>query len=211
MESAFCDTDTNVITVHKSLVFVQSIQQRHFGTQALRQYEAAPARRSRYEKDQVQPASTQRVRQLLLRLLATTGMRLSEALEIDSEMKEGGVRYVMVDKKTEQSLRRVLLPASALPYLPKKITGPLFVSKHADPPDMASKRLGRFLDDIGITDPRKVVHSLRHRAQDRLRAAACPEDIRWALLGHEEKTVAAGYGEGFPVPMLKKWIDRIGA
>jgi len=149
--------------------------------------------------------------QLLLRLLAGTGMRLSEAFEVDCEMKEGGVRYVMVGKKTEQSLRRVPLPAGVLPYLPKKVMGPLFVSKHADPPDMASKRLGRFLDDIGITDPRKVVHSLRHRAQDRLRAAACPEDIRWALLGHEEKTVAAGYGEGFPVPMLKKWIDRIGA
>jgi hypothetical protein len=34
--------------------------------------------------------------------------------------------------------------------------------------------------------------------------------VRWALLGHEEKTVAAGYGEGFPVPLLKKWIDKIG-
>ena len=148
--------------------------------------------------------------QLLFRLLATTGMRLSEAFEIDSEMKEGGVRFVTVGKKTEQSLRRVPLPAAVLPYLPKAINGPLFVSKHADPPDMASKRLGKFLDDIGITDPRKVVHSLRHRAQDQLRAAGCPEDIRWAILGHEEKTVAAGYGEGFPVPQLKKWIDRIG-
>jgi integrase len=143
-------------------------------------------------------------------LLASTGMRLSEAFEINDEMKERGVRYVMVGKKTEQSLRRVPLPAAVLPYLPKAIKGPLFVSKHADPPDMASKRLGKFLDDIGIIDPRKVVHSLRHRAQDRLRAAGCPEDVRWALLGHEEKTVAEGYGEGFPVPLLKKWIDRVG-
>ena len=148
--------------------------------------------------------------QLLFRLLASTGMRLSEAFEIDGEMKERGVRYVMVGKKTEQSLRRVPLPAAVLPYLPKAIKGQLFVSKHADPPDMASKRLGKFLDDIGITDPRKVVHSLRHRAQDRLRAAGCPEDVRWALLGHEEKTVAAGYGEGFPVPLLRKWVDKIG-
>jgi hypothetical protein len=55
-----------------------------------------------------------------------------------------------------------------------------------------------------------VVHSLRHRARDRLRGAGCPEDVRWALLGHEEKTVAAGFGEGFPVPLLRKWIDKIG-
>lgn len=32
----------------------------------------------------------------------------------------------------------------------------------------ASERLNRFLNDCGIVDPRKVVHSLRHRAQLRL-------------------------------------------
>ena len=148
--------------------------------------------------------------QLLVRLLASTGMRLSEAFEIDDEEKERGVRYVIVGKKTEQSLRRVPLPAAVLPYLPKSIKGPLFVrTKHKDPPDAASKRLNRFLDDCGIADPRKVVHSLRHRAQDRLRAASCPEDVRWEILGHEKETVAAGYGEGHPVPLLKRWIDRI--
>jgi hypothetical protein len=64
--------------------------------------------------------------QLLLRLLATSGMRLSEAFEIDGESKERGVRYVVVGKKTAQSLRRVPLPAAVLPYLPKAIKGPLF-------------------------------------------------------------------------------------
>src|SRR5271169_6521100 len=137
-------------------------------------------------------------------------MRLSEAFEIDGEMKERGVRYVIVGHKTEQSKRRVPLPACVLPYLPKVIKGPLFVRKLADPADTASKHLNRFLNDCGIVDPRKVIHSLRHRAQDRLRAVGCPEDVRWALLGHEEKTVAAGYGEGFPVPLLRKWIDKIG-
>jgi integrase len=148
--------------------------------------------------------------QLLVRLLASTGMRLSEAFEIDSEEKERGVRYVIVGHKTEQSKRRVPLPADVLPHLPKKITGPLFARDRADPSDAASKRLNRFLDDCGITDGRKVIHSLRHRAQDRLRAAGCPEDVRWVLLGHEKETVAAGYGVGFPVSMLKKWIDKIG-
>jgi integrase len=142
---------------------------------------------------------------LLFRLLACTGMRLSEAFEIDSEWKESGCRYVIVGKKTEQSLRRVPLPAGMLAHLPKSIKGPLFQGDART----ASKRLNRFLNEIGIADPRKVVHSLRHRAQDRLRAAGCPEDCRWAILGHEEKTVAAGYGEGFPVPLLKRWIDKI--
>ena len=149
--------------------------------------------------------------QLLVRLLASTGMRLSEAFEIDDEEKERGVRYVIVGKKTEQSLPRVPLPAAVLPHLPKSINGPLFDrSKNADPSDAASKRLNRFLDDCGIVDKRKVVHSFRHRAQDRLRAAECPEDIRWSILGHEEETVADSYGTGFSVPQLKKWIDKIG-
>jgi hypothetical protein len=29
-------------------------------------------------------------------------------------------------------------------------------------------------------------------------------------MGHEEKTVASGYGHGYPVWKLKKWIDQIG-
>ncbi|SIO67604.1 Site-specific recombinase XerD [Bradyrhizobium erythrophlei] len=144
--------------------------------------------------------------QLLFRVLASTGMRLSEAFEIDGEMKEGGRRYVIVGRKTPQSLRRVPLPAAVLPFLPRKIVGRLFPGD----PRAASKRLNRFLNGVGIEDRRKVVHSLRHRAQDRLRAAGCPEDLRWAILGHEQKTVAAGYGEGFPVPLLKRWIDKIG-
>jgi integrase len=144
--------------------------------------------------------------QLLFRLLAATGMRLSEAFEIDSELKERGCRYVIIGKKTPQSHRRVPLPAAVLPYLPKVIKGPLF--EGGTP--AASKRLNKFIRRIGIGDKGKVLHSLRHRAQDRLRAAGCPVDYRWALLGHEEETVAEGYGSGFPVPMLKKWIDRIG-
>jgi integrase len=148
--------------------------------------------------------------QLLVRLLASTGMRISEAFEIDADDRERGVRYVFVGKKTAQSLRRVPLPAAVLPYLPKAIKGPLFDrSKNADPSDAASKRLNRFLDDCGIVDKRKVIHSFRHRAADRLRAAECPEDIRWAILGHEEETVADSYGTGFSVPQLKKWIDKI--
>jgi integrase len=143
---------------------------------------------------------------LLFRVLASTGMRLSEAFEVDGEEKEKGCRYVVVGKKTEQSLRRVPLPASLLPYLPATIKGPMFQGGAP----AASKRLNRFLNDCGIVDSRKVVHSLRHRAQDRLRAAGCPEDVRWAILGHEERTVAGGYGEGFPVTLLRKWVDEIG-
>ncbi len=144
--------------------------------------------------------------QLLIRLLACTGMRLGEAFQITEEDSEEGIRYVTVGTKTAQSLRRVPLPEAVLPFLPARIEAPLF---HGDA-GRASRTLGKFLRDIHITDKAKVIHSFRHRAQDRLRAVGCPEDKRWAILGHEEETIAAGYGEGFPVSVLKDWIDKIG-
>ena len=64
--------------------------------------------------------------QLLFRLLATTGMRLSEAFEIEGDMKERNLRYVIIGKKTDQSRRRVPFPSGVLEHLPKTINGPLF-------------------------------------------------------------------------------------
>jgi integrase len=144
---------------------------------------------------------------LLVRLLASSGLRRAEAFSIDQEQTEGGVRYFICGTKTEQSRRRVPFPADVLSYLPAKITKPLFTGRM----DSAGKRIVAFLREIGIDDPAKApMHSFRHRAADRLRAADCPIDIRHELLGHERKTVAAGYGVGSPVSKLKKWIDCIG-
>ena len=68
-------------------------------------------------------------------------------------------------------------------------------------------------DDQSVRRPinqEQLAHSLRHRAADRLRAAGAPVDIRHALLGHEKRSVADGYGAGHPVPLLRKWMDKIG-
>ena len=54
-------------------------------------------------------ASLDKADQLLVRLLASTGMRLSEAFEIDGEEKERGVRYVMVGRKD----RTIIAPRAA--------------------------------------------------------------------------------------------------
>jgi integrase len=140
--------------------------------------------------------------QLLLRLLATTGMRASEPFQIEKELVEDGIRYAIITRrvKTKASKRRVPLPA----FVPA-VTGPLFQGDSK----MADRRLNLFLRRIGITDKEKSVHSFRHRAYDRLRAAGCPEQIQKQLLGHA-KTVSESYGKGHPVPLLKQWIDKIG-
>lgn len=149
---------------------------------------------------------------LLLRVLATTGMRRGEAFEIASEKTEDGIRYCEIGTKTPQSRRRVPFPKSLLPHLPKKITGPLFTCNK----DSAGKRLGQFLQEIGITDPDKApMHSFRHRAANRLRRAGVAEDLREAIGGWADgkKKTSRKYGNkhgrGFPIKMLKTAIDKI--
>lgn len=142
---------------------------------------------------------------LLWLLLASTGMRLGEAFHITSEKTEKGIRYVEVGTKNEQSKRRLPLPEVVLPLLPEKIVGPIFTSN--------AKNLGRVLrrlvEKAGASGEGKMLHSLRHRAKDRMRAEGCPLDVQYELFGHEEKTVAAGYGHGSPMTVLKPWIDKI--
>jgi len=151
--------------------------------------------------------------QLLLRVLATTGMRRGEAFEIASEKVEDGIRYCEVGTKTPQSRRRVPFPKELLPHLPEKITGPLLTGNK----DSAGKRLREFLHEIGITDADKApMHSFRHRAANRLRRAGVPEDLREAIGGWADgkKKTSRKYGNkhgrGFPIKMLRTAIDKIG-
>lgn len=80
----------------------------------------------------------------------------------------------------------------------------------ADSENALTKRLRYFIKvTCGIDDPRKVTHSFRHRAQDRLRLLGAPDELRHNLLGHENKTVAASYGAGYLVKTLKEYVDQI--
>ncbi|WP_210168819.1 tyrosine-type recombinase/integrase [Methylobacterium sp. Leaf100] len=146
--------------------------------------------------------------------LATTGMRLDEPFHITNDKIENGIRYVIVGKKTQSSLRRVPIPESVLSFAQSSITKPLFEGNA----ETAGKRIRYFLRKLGISydrskgtgDPSKVIHSLRHRAKDKLRAAGCPLEVQYELLGHEEVTVASGYGRGHQMNVLKRWVDEIG-
>lgn len=146
-----------------------------------------------------------REERLLYLICRHTGCRRGEAWQI-SETMEKGLRVIWFGSKTEQSVRRIPLPEGLLPHLPSKINGPLFEGH----PKIVGKNLNRAFRRFGIEDESKTLHSFRHRAQDRLRTERCPEDIRWAILGHEKKTVAEGYGDGFAMAVLKPYVDAIG-
>jgi integrase len=153
--------------------------------------------------------------QLLVRLLATTGLRRGEAFEIDGEQIEDGIRFCVVGTKTPQSLRRIPFPADLLPHLPNKITGQLIPGRL----DMASKRLRAWLTDIGITDPKKApMHSFRHRAKRRLINADVPGELIDAVGGWadgKKKNSGDDYGKDednavFSITKVKEAIDKIG-
>lgn len=152
----------------------------------------------------------QQVRSIVVPVfLESTGMRLSEAFQIKAEEpSNGGPRYVEVGNKSENSLRRVPFPKAVLPYLPKKISGPLFEGTSS----AASHRFTQFLrETVGIKDPKKVLYSLRHRAKDRARDnLLMPGKISTALFGHDDgKSTGDDYGEGISIRTLKTWVDKI--
>lgn len=59
-----------------------------------------------------------------------------------------------------------------------------------------------------ITDPKKSLHSLRHKKKDDLRNIGCPEEISKAILGHSNTEVAARYGAGYGLGILRQWMEK---
>ena len=54
-----------------------------------------------------------------------------------------------------------------------------------------------------------VVHRFRHSFRDRLRAVECPTEIIDQLGGWSLKSVGQGYGRGYELDVLGKWILKI--
>ena len=54
-----------------------------------------------------------------------------------------------------------------------------------------------------------VIHGFRHSFRDRLRAVECPLEIIDQLGGWSFKSVGQGYGKGFDIKILYKWINAI--
>ena len=54
-----------------------------------------------------------------------------------------------------------------------------------------------------------VIHSFRHSLRDRLRAVECPSDIVDAIGGWKTSGVGQGYGNGYPLEVLERWMEKI--
>lgn len=100
-----------------------------------------------------------------------------------------------------------------LKFALQKKTGPIFSEL---PPDKFGKRggngtkvIGRFVRQLGITDPRiSPSHSWRHRMKTLGRRYGLAKDILEAMTGHGSKSVADAYGE-FPVEALYRELCKV--
>ncbi|WP_198371395.1 DUF6538 domain-containing protein [Roseomonas rosulenta] len=151
-------------------------------------------------------------------VLAFTGARLGEVCDAAAGdvREEWGVWVLAVHEeaegrtiKTRQSQRLVpladaLIHEGFVAYARSLPAGsPLFpglgVGTWGKRSSTATKRLGRWMRGLGVTDPRKVAgHSWRHRMKDRLRFARVPAEAADAILGHDNPVNAgSGYGDGW--------------
>ena len=74
--------------------------------------------------------------------------------------------------------------------------------------DMCSAMLMKRLRKT-VTDKKVTMHSLRHRMKDKLRNTGCPEAISMAILGHSANTVAANYGSGYALEVMREHMEKV--
>jgi integrase len=60
-----------------------------------------------------------------------------------------------------------------------------------------------------ITDKKITMHSLRHRMKDKLRNTGCPENLSMEILGHSQGSVAANYGSGYAIEVMREALVKV--
>ncbi|AZB56678.1 integrase [Cereibacter sphaeroides] len=144
---------------------------------------------------------------LIWRLLVGTGCRLSEVvgLRVQDVKLSGAIPHIRVtwheDRrlKTKASIRSVPLLGDALEAaqealkLPRK--GNMVFERYARPrgADSASAALMKHVRKE-TTNPRHVVHSLRHNMKDSLRLAGVEKTVQDLVLGHASSSIGEIYG-----------------
>ena len=83
---------------------------------------------------------------------------------------------------------------------------PRYTSKYNCNTKSASAALNKWLKEQ-LTD-NYVIHGFRHSFRDRLRAIECPSEIIDQLGGWSLRSIGQGYGSGYDLDILHKWISR---
>ena len=164
--------------------------------------------------------ATSPVPEALFVTLADTGARLAEIVGLeaqDLDLAKGclNIRHNSIRRlKTKTSDRVIPLSRRAQELLRQhkdglSDTSPIF-PQYARPrgSDAASAMLMKRLR-TQVSDPKVTIHSLRHRMKDKLRNTGCPEDVSLAILGHSSNTVAANYGSGYALEVMREHLKKV--
>lgn len=160
----------------------------------------------------------------LVALISDTGMRLAEAaglLKSDFVDLDGPCPHIKLIKhpwrnlKTESSERLIPLAGSAL-WAAQRIMAsptktefafPRYNRRTTTAANSASAALNKWL--AAFVPEKCTMHSFRHSMRDRLRAVQCPTDIVDQIGGWTAGSVGQGYGTGYPLQILQKWIAKV--
>ena len=159
----------------------------------------------------------------LISLLSDSGMRLSEALGLakeDIKLEEpiphirliphpwrrlktrSSERYIPLTKESEWACMRILEHNNDSLF-----AFPRYTSSKGCNANSASAALNKWLKEKLLHD--YVIHGFRHSFRDRLRAIECPSEIIDQLGGWSLKSVGQGYGKGYELSVLGKWLLKI--
>jgi len=159
----------------------------------------------------------------LIALISDTGMRLGEAAGLLKEDIKANEPFPHIDfkphpwrtLKTKGSQRLIPLTKEAL-WASKRLLEanndsifafPRYCSEIGCKANSASGGLNKWLHQY--LPYNCVIHSFRHSLRDRLRAVECPSDIVDAIGGWKTSGVGHGYGNGYPLEVLEKWMNKI--
>ena len=159
----------------------------------------------------------------LIALLSDTGMRLGEGVGLlKSDMKlDCEIPHIKLIPhpwrrlKTKSSQRVIPLVNESL-WASKRILEhtdnslfalPRYTSLNGCKANSASAALNKWLKEE-LTE-NYVIHGFRHSFRDRLRAIECPSEIINQLGGWSLKSVGEGYGRGYELSVLSKWLLKM--
>lgn len=156
----------------------------------------------------------------IVALVSDTGARLAEVVglaveDIELDHPDGPVMHIREHPwrslKTRGSARTVPLVGASLWAAQRASKGadgrylfPRYIQDGACNANSASAALSKWLK--GVVSDHATMHSFRHSMRDRLRAVECPTDIVDQIGGWSAATIGEGYGKGYPLPVLRKWL-----
>lgn len=160
----------------------------------------------------------------LVAMVSDTGMRLAEAAGLAREdivrcddgsvaahvrphpwrrlKTKGSERAVPLEGEARWAAERILEQRPPSPFAFPRYNKTTTTNANA-----ASAALNKWMKEYvpdGCT-----MHGFRHSMRDRLRALECPADIVDQVGGWQTEGVGHGYGTGYPLDVLRKWMKAV--